>query len=159
MSLRERLKRARKRYMAKPTDRHLRWYLQARGRLGWWDPRMHRYYGVDTGVNKHVKRAIARGYAAGLVPTSTTGGKHSPTSMHYGGDAVDLGCRSGEPVRRKVRFQRREFNAWSRGERPGLVELIGPDNNAIVLGGKHSPLPEGNSLENQHDDHVHWAAR
>jgi hypothetical protein len=36
-----------------------------------------------------------------------------------------------------------------------MVELIGPDNNLIVLRGRHARLPEGSPLENQHDNHVH----
>lgn len=141
--------------MANPSNLRLRLFLRAKGRLGRWDARMHAYTGVATNVNPRVKKAIARGYGAGLVPTSTTGGRHSATSMHYGGDAVDLGTRSGDPAWWKARFQRSEFRAWRRGRRPGLRELIGPDNSNTVLGGRYSPLPEGNSLENQHDDHVH----
>lgn len=154
-TLRTQLRRARKRYMGQPSNRHLRWYLNARGRLGLWDKRMHAYYGVDPRVNKRCRQAIARAYAAGLVPTSTTGGTHSKTSMHYSGNAVDLGTRRGEPTSRKARFQKAEFNAWQNGRRPGLVELIGPDNYRTVLRGMHSPLPEGDPLEQQHDDHVH----
>lgn len=155
MSLVTRLRRARSRYVKSPTGSNLRVYLRARARLALFDARMCGYYGVDARVNRGCKKAICRAYLAGLVPTSTRGGTHSKNSMHYGGNAVDFGTRRGEPTSRKAAFQRREFAAWKRGKRRGLVELIGPDNYCTVLRGRHSPLPEGNALENQHDDHVH----
>lgn len=147
--------------MKDPTNEHLRWYLNAKGRLGRWDERMHLLAGSSTRVNAGVKGAIARAYARGLIPSFTLEGQHAPGSYHNEangvGRAVDLNSRPGRSTNAEVNFQRREFRAWQRGKRRGLTELIGPDNNAIVLRGVHSPLAEGNALENQHDNHVHIA--
>lgn len=155
--LRDQLRKARRRYRLKPTNTHLRWYLNAKARLGLWDHRMHSYYNVPTNVNKHVKAFIVRGWRHGLVPTATTNGTHAIHSMHYSGDAADLGSRRGDknPTRRKQRFQEAEYSAWRKGKRRSMVELIGPNNNAVVLGGQHSPLAEHSSLEDAHDNHVH----
>lgn len=161
-SLREQLRRARKRYIRKPTNTYLRWYLNARGRLGLWDHRMHAYYGVPTDVTDDVKRFIARAYAAGLVPTATTNGSHAPGSYHYQriggkGRAADVGVRreligTAKATRLLSRFQRREY-----ARHDDKAELIGPTNNLIILRGARTSLVEGSPLENQHDNHVHGA--
>lgn len=166
--LKEQLRRSRRRYRRKPTNEHLRWYLKAKGRLGIFDTRMCAYNGVDPNVTPGCRRYIARGYGRGLVPTSTTGGQHAPGSYHgrrdvHGrGQAVDLGLRREEigtakGLRRMRNYQLAEYRAWIRGRRANLRELIGPDNDAIVLRDSHSPLPEGSALEQQHDNHVHGA--
>jgi hypothetical protein len=54
------------------------------------------------------KRFIVRGYAAGLVPTSTTGGQHASGSFHKQKDAagrgraVDLGLRDEHVAGRRL---------------------------------------------------------
>ena len=132
--------------------------------MGWYDVRMYRYNFVPSNVTRAVKRGTRRGVAAGLVPTATTNGTHAVGSYHSRnpGQAIDLGLPSwmvgtSRGRRRMVNFQRKEYNAWRAGNRPQMVELIGPDNNMIVLRGVHSPLPEGSPLENMHDNHVHEA--
>jgi hypothetical protein len=136
----------------------LRVYLISKARLGRWDDRYCAYWGVPTGVTGAVRRFITRGYAAGLVPTSTfrpgdTGSYHSQRR------AADLGLRRGligtvRGLRRMRRFQAAEFRRRSRTK---VLELIGPDNRRTVLRGQVAPLPEGSSLEQQHDNHVHGA--
>jgi hypothetical protein len=119
------------------------------------------YPGVPHVTTASVKRSITRAYAHLLVVTATTNGAHSPTSLHRVKRAADFGNiirhvgPTSEGRRRLVAYQRDEFNAWRRGRRPRLQELIGPDNHMVVLRGRHAPLPEGNPLENQHDNHVH----
>jgi hypothetical protein len=51
------------------------------------------------------------------------------------------------------RFQKREFARARRVH--GYTELIGPINNACILRGHPTTLPEGTALEQAHDNHVH----
>jgi hypothetical protein len=155
----------RKRYKRERSNRTLRMYLTAKARLGRWDSRYLAYNGVASNVTAAVKAFITRGYAAGLVPTSTTGGSHAPNSLHYPrggvGHAADLGLRSEEvgtaKGRRKMeKFQAAEFKRDQRG-RVRLTELIGPSNRLVILRSKTSPLAEGAALEQAHDNHVHGA--
>jgi hypothetical protein len=144
----------RRRYASEKTNRALRLYLIAKAKLGRWDARYCAYNGVDPNVRDAVKRFLTRGYAAGLVPTSTTGGRHAPGSLHYERRAGDVGLRReeiGTPrgLRRMERFQRDEFR------RGGHTELLGPINDLCVLRAHLSPLEEGTALEDQHDNHVH----
>lgn len=148
--------------MRHPSNTYLRWYLNAKGRLGRWDRRMHGYYNVPTNITPAVKRFVARGYAAGLVPTATTNGTHAPGSYHkqlvHGqGRAADLGVRreligTAKAARLMSKFQRKEY-----ARNDHKAELIGPVNNRIILRGRKTALAEGNPLENQHDNHVHGA--
>lgn len=154
-----RMRRARRTYMRTHADRALRVYLVSKARLGRWDPRYCMYYGVPDDVQPKVKKFITRGYAAGLVPTSTTGGRHAPGSYHGMHRAADMGVRRdvlGTPTqtRRLRKFQQAE---WNRRNRTEPIELIGPVNNLIVLRSSDTALAEGSALENQHDDHVHGA--
>lgn len=144
----------------------LRLRLVRKARKGHYDSRMFAYYGKSSSVTDGCKRAVRRAYAHWLIPTSTTGGVHAPGSYHNPvngiGRAVDLGVHpskigTAKGRRLLVRQQRREFKDWRKGKRPNLRELIGPDNNMIVLRGVHSPLADGSPLENQHDNHVHEA--
>lgn len=142
----------------------LRRYLREKARRGKWDKRYFAYNNIDSNVTPRLKRAAMRAYAIGLVPTSSTSGGHSPNSWHFQKDeqgrgrAVDFGNRreligTAKGRERMVRFQRSEF---ARGG--GFwVEVIGPDNNMIILNHHHSPLSEGTILENMHDTHVHIA--
>lgn len=158
---RKRLRWTRQRYLREGGRKFLRAYLRVKAARGAFDDRMFHYYpNISHNVVDGCKRAVRRAYAAGLVVTSTTGGVHSPTSLHPSGHAVDLGLIEsliGTPAGRNmmVRYQRTEFDAWRAGKRPNMIELIGPDNNLIVLRGRHQALPEGSPLENQHDNHVH----
>ena len=159
MSTEQQLAKARAAYLAHPTNLGLRRYLMLKGRLGRWDRRMHLYYGVATDVTHDVKRCIARAYGRGLVPTSTTGGKHAPGSFHFQHRAADLGLRKEEigtakGMRRMVRFQTAEFRRF---QRRGIVELIGPDETITVLRGSSTRLADGSALETAHDNHVHVA--
>ena len=158
-----RMRRARHTFLTTGSDRALRVYLISKARLGVWDDRYCLYYGVDTNVEPAVKAYLTRAFAAGLVATSTTGGEHSATSLHFargphgGGRAADAGLRrelvsTPQGLQRMQRFQTREF------ERRAInhpTELIGPINEKVVLRGAVSPLTEGEHLENQHDNHVH----
>lgn len=104
-------------------------------------------------VNRRIKRTIRRATNAGLTVTSTTGGRHAPTSYHYSGQAVDV---SGS-VARMVAFQRAEYR---RGlGNTGYLELFGPDNTACLKNGRQIALGEGTLLEQLHDNHVHLARR
>lgn len=168
MTLRARVSAARRRYRANRTNANLRRYLTLKARLRRWDDRYCAYYGVSPRVNVGCRRAIMRGYVAGLVPSSTTGGSHSAHSYHKTrnakgeGQAVDLGLRhelvgTAKGVARLVRFQRAELARWRRGRGYLPVELLGPDNLAAVLKGRETDLAEGSPLETQHDNHVHEA--
>lgn len=103
-------------------------------------------------ITWRVKRAIVRGVNHGLYVTSTTGGRHAPGSYHYKGRAVDMGG-SWDNMARFQWSELRRFRRWRK-----IVELIGPDNEPIVLRGRETDLVEGTPLEQQHDTHVHWAA-
>lgn len=162
MSVRTRLPRLRAAYLRRPSRDTLRAYLRAKAILGSFDDRMFDYYDVPHVDNAAVRRAVRRGYAAGLVVTSTTNGRHAPGSYHYLGDAVDQGLIPGEigtakGRRRLVRFQRAEIARWRRGRLTRLLELIGPDNEAVILRGGETDLVDGTPLENEHDNHVHEA--
>jgi hypothetical protein len=161
MSVESRYRRLRRLYLtAKGSKRPaLRIYLQAKARTGRWDSRYCSYYDVSTNVSPSVKRFITRGYAMGLVPTSTRGGQHATESLHYSGRAADLGVRRNEvgksiQMRRMRRFQASEYRNRSKHRH---AELIGPINGLIILRGQTNPLPEGTSLEQAHDNHVHGA--
>lgn len=166
-SLRQQLKRARTLYVRNPTGARLRAYLTLKARLGQFDKRMCGYYGVDPNVNAECKKAICRAFVAGLVPTSTTGGKHAPGSFHGQrnsqgqGRAVDFGLRkelvgTKKGYARLATFQRKEF--WRRSQKKVKpAELIGPINALTVLRYQHTGLSEGSALEQAHDNHVHVA--
>jgi GH25 family lysozyme M1 (1,4-beta-N-acetylmuramidase) len=154
-----RMRRARRVFEATGSNQALRTMLICKARLGRWDPRYLMIFGPPGNVTRDVKRFITRGYAMGLVPTSTTNGLHSEESFHFQGRAADMGLRTDligtqKGLRRMERFQRAEFK---RRHKTRAVELIGPVNNLVVLGGVVKPLPEGSQLENQHDNHVHGA--
>lgn len=156
-----RLRELRRKYLANPSRKTLRAFLRVKAARKVYDERMFHYYGgIPSNVIEHAKRATRRGYARGLVVTATRNGQHSKTSLHPSGRGLDLGLIESEigtdtGRRRLVNFQRSEYQEWAAGNRPGLVELIGPDNNLIVLRGQRASLPEGSPLENQHDNHVH----
>jgi GH25 family lysozyme M1 (1,4-beta-N-acetylmuramidase) len=159
-----RMRRARRKWLATGANEALRVYLISKARLGRWDDRYCMFFGVDPQVTPEVRAYITRAYAAGLVPTSTTGGSHSPNSFHFQriggrGRAADIGLRSdligtSKGLDRMRKFQAREF-ASRESRHP--VELIGPDNDLCVLNGVVSPLGEGTALEEMHDNHVHGA--
>ena len=165
---REAWHRARRRLLERPTNSNLRRFLKAKARLGWWDDRYCAYYGVSPAVNRGCRRAIMRGYAAGLVPTSTkrlpvssTASFHRRRNARGEGMAVDLGLRrelvgTAAGRDRMAGFQRAELRRRRVG-RIAPVELNGPDNAAIVLRGAETDLAEGSPLETDHDDHVHEA--
>jgi hypothetical protein len=162
---RQRLRRRRRIWRKKRTNDALRAYLKAKAACGFWDDRYCDYYGVSPDVVGGARRFIMRGYARGLVPTSTkrepvgAGSYHNARDAKGRGKGVDLGRRrhisAAKGMAMQARFQRSEFRAWQRGKRPNMVELIGPDNNHTVLRDAHSPIGEGTPLETQHDTHVH----
>jgi GH25 family lysozyme M1 (1,4-beta-N-acetylmuramidase) len=154
-----RMRRARRAFLATGSNDALRVMLVCKARLGRYDERYHLFFGPPTDVTEDVKRFITRAYARGLVPTSTTNGVHAPGSFHGRHRAADIGLRSdlvgtAKGLRRMERFQRAEF---ARRARTHPVELIGPVNGQIVLGGVATALGEGQPLEEQHDNHVHGA--
>jgi GH25 family lysozyme M1 (1,4-beta-N-acetylmuramidase) len=165
-SRRERIARraraARARYLSTHSNRALRIWLISKARLGRWDPRYCLYYGVPTTVNAGARRFITRGFAAGLVPTSTLRAARFPgdRSYHMRGQAADMGARrdisAAQALKRKQRFQAAEYR---RRHKTRPIELIGPLNDKCVLAGAPARLAEGTPLEDQHDDHVHaaWA--
>jgi hypothetical protein len=112
-------------------------------------------------ISWRMKRVVVRGVNAGLKVTSTTGGTHAPGSYHYQGRAVDFGhVRPGtaEARRELVKFQKSELSRFRRRLSPVRhKEILGPDNQAIVLRGYETDLSEGTGLEQAHDNHVHVA--
>jgi hypothetical protein len=172
MALKDRIAAARRAYRAKPTNTRLRALLWLKAKAQRYDPRMCLHYGVDPKVNEGCRRAICRAYAAGLVPTSTTGGAHATGSWHFRkspsneGCGVDIGVRREDgpgterAMRRLEAFQLREIARFRLGKMPGdLVELIGPANLHVVLKDQEADLVEGSDLEQAHDNHVHLAFR
>jgi lysozyme len=154
-----RMRRASQVFAATGSNDALRVMLVCKARLGRWDDRYCLFFGPPTDVTDEVKRFITRGYAMGLVPTSTTNGTHAATSFHFQRRAADMGLRSDlvgteKGLRRMERFQRREF---SRRDKTHPLELIGPINDHTVLSGVVSALGEGTNLEEAHDNHVHGA--
>lgn len=172
MSLASLASRLRHEYIEHPTKAALRSYLLVQARRGKFDRRMFSYYGVDPNVNPGCEAAAVRAYAAGLVPTSTTGGQHAAGSYHKQRDrrgrglAVDFGLPrslvgTSKGRARLEKFQRQEH--WRQRDGRGrigghdLVELIGPNNSWVVLRDRETDLAEGTPLEQQHDNHVHEA--
>ena len=102
-------------------------------------------------------RIIRRAAEHGLVVTSTTGGRHAPTSWHFKGLAVDFGVGPGlvgtpEHTRRLKAFQQ----AMAK-DAPHLLELFGPIRNLGVKNGSRIVIPD--SIWRTHQDHVHVAAK
>jgi hypothetical protein len=171
MSLVQQLDQARADFIAHPTNAKLKAFLTLKARLGRFDKRMCMHFAVDPNVNAGCRAAICRAYAAGLVPTSTTGGKHAPGSFHKRknaqgeGEAVDFGVRSdlvgtAKAAQMLADFQLKEHQRFHNHKlQHDLVELIGPTNTLIVLADAETDLAEGTALENQHDNHVHEAYR
>src|SRR5687768_10222381 len=99
MGLRTQLARARRRYLNRRTNRRLRIYLQLKARTGRWDDRYCAFSGVSTNVSPAVKRFITRGYAKGLIPTSTVRSSlpsyHAQKTARGEGRAADMGNRKG----------------------------------------------------------------
>jgi hypothetical protein len=161
MTLRQRFRRLRRRYINRrgPTRPALRVVLRAKARLGRWDDRYCSFFDVPVNVSPAVKGFITRGYARGLVPTSTIRSTlpsyHAQKNAAGQGRAADMGNRKGAwakwSQRRMKRFQASEFR------RGGHTELIGPINSMTILRGSRTTLGEGTALENQHDNHVHGA--
>jgi hypothetical protein len=151
------MRRARRSYLQTRSERALRVYLISKARLGRWDDRYLLHFGVNGDVNRDIERFFTRAFAAGLVPTS--GRRNDPRSHHHDGNAGDVGLRreiigTAEGAARLRRFHAAEYN---RRGRTNPIELIGPINDRQVLGGVDAALPEGAPLENQHDNHVHFA--
>lgn len=165
------LESARTAYLKHPTRAALRLYLIQKAKRGRWDSRYCRYYGLSPDVNAACKEFITRGYAVGLVPTSTTrwplsnsGSYHQRRNERAEGMAVDLGLIERHigtkyGTDKMANFQRKEHRAFVAGKRKNMLELIGPDNRATILRGVQTDLGEGTALETQHDTHVHGAFR
>ncbi len=163
--------RLRKKYLASPGKRTLRAYLQARAKRGHYDVRFFRYYGPSPKVNAGCRAAATRAYAAGLVPTSTLrfpvglGSYHNERNIKGEGQGIDFGLIESEigtdkGRRRMVEFQRSEhWRHRNKKLRHDMIELIGPDNKAVVLRDRETDLIEGTPLETQHDTHVHESYR
>jgi len=170
-TLTEQLDEARAAFVKHPTNARLRAFLTLKARLGRFDKRMCMHFAVDPNVNAGCRAAICRAYAAGLVPTSTTGGIHAPGSFHKRknaqgeGEAVDFGLRrdligTAKGARLLANFQLKEHERFHNHKlHHDLVELIGPTNTLVVLRDVETDLAEGTTLENQHDNHVHEAYR
>ena len=136
------MRRARLRYLQTRSERALRVYLISKARLGRWDERYLLHFGVNGDVNRDIKRFFTRAFAAGLVCGLL---RRRPL-------AELIGTAEGEA--RLRRFHAAEYDRRGR-TRP--LELIGPINDRQVLGGVDAALPEGAPLEDQHDNHVHFA--
>ena len=129
--------------------------LQAKAKAGRWDNRM--LNGKSGDVTPAVRRFIRRGVAAGLVCTSTTGGKHSAGSFHYQrwhgrGRAADLAAamtRVG--IWRMKRFYRREYRREKAFRGAQYAELFGPGRHYVKNGQRLGGQMPG------HSDHIHGA--
>lgn len=162
--LRRRVRRARRKYLRTRSSKALRTYLVLKARLGIDDDRFFSYWGVDRNVTPTLRKIARKGYAMGLVPTSTTGGIHATGSYHGRKDpqgrgrGLDMGNRkdlagTSKGTARMIRLQRWAHHNW---RKLGLAELIGPDNNLTVLRSKETNLGEGSALEQMHDTHDHF---
>jgi lysozyme len=156
-----RFHRARRVYLRTHANAALRVMLISKARLGMWDDRFAIHFGVSTDVSAPVRKFITRGYAAGLVPTSTVRAPRfvGDNSYHIRHKAADMGLRRDEIGTAKGAAKRERFQAaeWARRHKTNPTELIGPINDKIVLNGHDTSLAEGSPLEDQHDDHVHGA--
>lgn len=141
----------------------LRAYLFSKARLGLWDSRYCKYYGVPCNVTPTLRRVLTKGFALGLVPTATSNGQHAPNSYHGQRDpqgrvkALDMGNRTDKigtqaGLRRMQAHQRWLFDHY---RELGLAEVIGPINDKCVLAGRPVTLAEGSDLEQMHDTHTH----
>ena len=83
----------------------------------------------------------------GTYITSTTGGKHSPTSWHYKAKAFDIGS-NGPGEKPEIEAQQRLLSQFGAGY---FAELFGPDNWYVKNGVKYSGVFPG------HHDHLHVA--
>lgn len=140
-------------------DRLRRWIMQHDG----FQPYMANGNPYEK-LTAEAKHGIYLDFRAGLYVTSTYegfpgDGVHSTGSGHYvqnqpDGKARcwDAGAASREPM---AKAQVRE------GERAGsfMVELIGPENTWEYKNGVRYTLPEGNPLEEMHDNHKHTWVR
>ncbi len=151
----------RRRYLNKEIT--LKTYLFAKARLGLWDKRYCALNGVSCNLTPTLKKVATKGFAMGLVPTSTNGGQHAPGSYHKQVDAqgrikgLDMGNRPGvigtqKGLRRMQRHQRWLHAHW---RELGLAEVIGPINELTVLRSRETDLSEGSPLEQMHDTHTH----
>jgi lysozyme len=134
--------------------------------------------GHPDNVTRRVRATIRRAHEAGLVATATTDpppntpGAHAAGSWHYpmkgrnaNGCAVDVGFSAHDiehlsaDVRRLrlVRFQILEYRRAKRFKFRTWQEIIGPNDEYVVLGGKRADLARGSALERQHENHVHIA--
>jgi lysozyme len=131
---------------------------------------MSRIDGHPSNITRRVKATIRRAHKAGLVVAATTDGQHSPDSWHYpkkgrnaNGCAVDLtvpgAMTAGERRLRLVAFQITEYRYAKRFGFRSWAEILGPDNDYVILGGARADLTEGSPLEQAHDDHVHVARK
>lgn len=126
--------------------------LRRKAKRKQWD---QRFLNGKPETRRALRPIIMEAVARGLVVTSTTGGRHAPTSFHYSGRAVDIGVESWSPLStaRLLAFQRHLHKVHGRG----LAELFGPNNYANRKWGRPLRMPEGSGLESLHDNHVHVA--
>lgn len=130
------------------------------------------FNGQPGNVNRRVRATIKRARKYGLVPTFTTNGTHSLGSWHKPwpgrnrlGAAVDLGFTRRDferltPEQRRGRliaFQLAEYRFAKRMGFHTFQEILGPDNEYVLLKGGRTDLVEGTPLETMHESHVHIA--
>jgi hypothetical protein len=110
--------------------------------------------GHSGNISWRMKRVIVRGINHGLVTTSTRRDPRFPgdNSYHRLGRAVDMASTSRAKMVAFQRSELRRFRRWGAHK-----EIIGPDNQWIVLRGREVDLQDGSPLEDQHDNHVHIA--
>lgn len=114
--------------------------------------------GTDGGTSGHLSQlfAMASGLGSGYAVTSTTSGKHANNSLHYKGDAIDLGSRPnpGDPTNllRMDKYFASKYGG-------ALAELIYGGPGAIrIKNGKvvsNTPNDYPASTIAEHRDHVH----
>lgn len=104
--------------------------------------------------NKSIRAFVVRANKRGGYVTATSDGTHSSTSWHYKLKAVDVGWVYAEWGVMED-FQEDEYRRGLND--PSVYELFGPDNTANLKYGQGVGLSEGSSLEEAHDNHVHYA--
>lgn len=99
-----------------------------------------------SGLNSSLRSAIAVGVIQFDCYVTSTKRNWGTTSYHEVWKAVDM---AGKLM---VAFQR-----WLVTNRPGALEIFGPDNDFFVKNGSRYTAAEGDGNESLHDNHTHYA--
>ena len=99
-----------------------------------------------SGLNAKLRSAIAVGVTVFGCYVTSTKRNWGTTSYHEVWKALDMaGARMAD------------FQRWLVKNRPGALEVFGPDNSAFVKNGQRYTATEGDGNETLHDNHTHYA--